>query len=83
MFVLWYSVPELIGRLPTRTADILCANIVTAALVLLISGLEWDTERLAYSKPAQGILVALYVLCATLLVAFTFGVPVPWADFFR
>jgi hypothetical protein len=83
MFLLWYSAPELIGRLPGRTADILYSNIVSVALVLVLGVLEWDSERAAYSRATLVILVALYILSAALLVAFTYRVPVSWADFFR
>jgi hypothetical protein len=83
MFLLWYSAPELIGRLPGRTADIVYSNVITVVLVLLLGVLEWDTERVVYSGAARAILIALYLLSAALLVAFTFRAPIPWADFFQ
>lgn len=80
IFMLWYIAPALLGQFTRVWVEILYANIVTYASILMISKLEVTLLPVTFSRSVK---IGLWLLFCILIMEFTiFTFRLPWVDVF-
>lgn len=79
VFLLWYGMTALAGRLPL-VLEIIWGNVATIVVGILAATFERGFEQITYSRPLQAAIWALFVISVIVYIILTFWLP--WADVF-
>ena len=80
IFLLWYTVPAIVGRFPDNVHEIVYANIVTYLVGVVVVVLEGGWQRATYDGRLRALLIALFLISILLNTIFTYRLP--WTDVF-
>lgn len=80
VFILWFTGPAYLGPIPNVAAEILFANVALLLAGLCTLIVEERLQGLTYDAPLKAVIVALFVIAASLFVIFTYRMP--WHDVF-
>jgi hypothetical protein len=81
VFILWYIVPAVYGKLPTEVLEIIYANVMTILAAICTVTLEGSFLNLTYTRGLKTIIWILFLVSILLYMVFTFS-HLPWADVF-
>ena len=80
MFLLWYIAAAIYGPLPNIAVEIIYANVVTIALVIMTLTLSDQWQQIHFSASARFWIIFLTLNAVLLFTVFTYNIP--WAPFF-
>ncbi len=81
VFLLWYIVPALYGKLPTIAAEIIYSNIITLLVMVCGVMLESGFLQIPFSRPQKMLIWFFLLVSLMLFMVFTYS-HLPWADVF-
>lgn len=81
VFMVWYFVPAVYGKLPGIVAEIIYSNISTAASGFLTVAFEKAFAQIKFNRTLKFIVLGLVLLMIIYSMIFTFH-HLPWADVF-
>jgi len=81
VFLTWYVIPAVYGRLPGNVLEIVYGNIITLIVGILAVILERGFEQIVYNKPLIVTLLGLFAISIMLYIVLTFNLP--WIDVFK
>jgi hypothetical protein len=81
VFILWYIVPAVYGKLPEEFLEIIYANIMTILAATCTVTLERGFQQVTYTRGLKIVVWILLLISVLLYMVFTFS-HLPWADVF-
>ena len=81
VFLLWYIVPAVYGRINSLLPEVMWAIFVTCLSGLIVSVIEVDTEKIEFRRGAGVSIITMLVVSAFIFTIFTYKLP--WLDLFE
>jgi len=80
VFLLWYIMAAIYGKLPNIGLEILYGNVVTIVVGMMTATFERGFEQIAFGKSLRASILTLFVISILVYIILTFRLP--WADVF-
>jgi hypothetical protein len=76
IFILWYSVPALIGQaMLSRILELIYSIIIVLIVGIAVGVLEWDLDQIIFSMTSRIFIVILFIILTFLFGAFSYNLP--------
>jgi len=80
VFLTWYVLAAIYGKLPNIGLEILYGNLATLAVGVIAATFERGFEQITYGKSLKTVIWMLFVISILVYILLTFKLP--WADVF-